>query len=132
MIVWERDGRWAAWARQSCAELLTPLTAVRSAESCWNAYIEDPAQPVWIEFRPDRWRVSLECVRRLSGWGPGPKCILGAGPRWLESAAPALHEAGVIWTVTSPRQLPRLAELVRRHREWISSGGYRHGVGPRK
>jgi hypothetical protein len=115
MILWERSGQWAAWMRQLYPEVGPHLTEVRSAGDCWRAAATAPGEPVIIEFRADRLSVGLDLALCVSTWGPGPQCVLGVGSRAIRSSVDALREAGVLAAATSPRELPRLWELMARH-----------------
>lgn len=136
MIVWERGGRWAAWSRLVIADLGERLIEARTLADCWQAYVAQPAQGVLIEFRPERWQAQMEAVHRLATWGPGPKCLIAVGGPEIAVAKAQLIEAGVIHVATSPRELPLVAELLTRHRQyWAHSKniskkqgrGVRHG-----
>ncbi|MFO0913422.1 MAG: hypothetical protein U0795_10725 [Pirellulales bacterium] len=118
MIVWERGGRWAAWSRLVMGELGERLIEARTLADCWQAFVAQPAQGVLIEFRPERWQTQMEAVHRLATWGPGPKCLIAVGGPEIAVAKRSLIEAGVIHVATSPRELPLVAELMMRHRQY--------------
>jgi hypothetical protein len=114
VIVCERTGAWARALRRELDDFAARIVETRSLSECRQELAASSASVVALEFTAATTDATLEFLSRLLSDFPRGQAVVLAGRdrrawEWL------VRELGAVHVVRSPRQMPSVAEIVRRH-----------------
>jgi hypothetical protein len=119
LIVCERTGNWAAawrraFGRSPLGQPQVPIVETRSLDECRQSLRLSPASFVSLELTAANLDSICELLSSLERQFPAAIAVVTAA-RSLDGCEPIVRELGALHFVSSPRALPSLASIVRRH-----------------
>ncbi len=126
VIVCERTGRWAAALRSVSVSRANRIHETRSLPECWEVLAGAPASLVVVELTPANLANLLTRLQRLNRDYPLARAVVVTDRRLADGARSTEHdrsaswrwlayEAGAIHFTCSPREMPVVADIARRH-----------------
>jgi hypothetical protein len=114
LIVCERSGRWASALRRLLTDDEVDLVETRSISECRDEMMATPESLVVVEFSPTNAAAAADLFSYADRWLAASRS-LAVADREHSTLEPIAREAGAVDFVTSPRQLPRVLGMIRRH-----------------